>query len=111
MRRDGGDYAAGLTRRGFQTADDVILLPTHGTTHMDALAHVADEDRLYNGFPFSTVRSNGAAHCGIDKLPALVGRGVLLDICALRGERSEEHTSELQSLMSISYAVFCLNKK
>src|SRR3546814_8282023 len=26
-------------------------------------------------------------------------------------ERSEEHTSELQSLMSISYAVFCLNKK
>src|SRR3546814_5347949 len=25
--------------------------------------------------------------------------------------RSEEHTSELQSLMSISYAVFCLNKQ
>src|SRR3546814_7938517 len=25
-----------------------------------------------------------------------------------KGERSEEHTSELQSLMSISYAVFCL---
>src|SRR3546814_3190175 len=28
-----------------------------------------------------------------------------------RGARSEEHTSELQSLMRISYAVFCLNKK
>src|SRR3546814_5222619 len=28
-----------------------------------------------------------------------------------RAERSEEHTSELQSLMRISYAVFCLNKK
>src|SRR3546814_5933191 len=27
------------------------------------------------------------------------------------GIRSEEHTSELQSLMSISYAVFCLKKK
>src|SRR3546814_5262161 len=27
------------------------------------------------------------------------------------GHRSEEHTSELQSLMRISYAVFCLNKK
>src|SRR3546814_10235162 len=27
------------------------------------------------------------------------------------GKRSEEHTSELQSLMSISYAVFCLKKK
>src|SRR3546814_1159761 len=32
------------------------------------------------------------------------GRGV-------RGIRSEEHTSELQSLMRISYAVFCLKKK
>src|SRR3546814_2387370 len=30
---------------------------------------------------------------------------------ALRKARSEEHTSELQSLMRISYAVFCLKKK
>src|SRR3546814_4738392 len=29
----------------------------------------------------------------------------------LKGIRSEEHTSELQSLMRISYAVFCLKKK
>src|SRR3546814_9574693 len=29
----------------------------------------------------------------------------------LRQDRSEEHTSELQSLMRISYAVFCLKKK
>src|SRR3546814_6480383 len=29
----------------------------------------------------------------------------------IRGDRSEEHTSELQSLMRISYAVFCLKKK
>src|SRR3546814_2550089 len=30
---------------------------------------------------------------------------------AIDGTRSEEHTSELQSLMRISYAVFCLKKK
>src|SRR3546814_10300560 len=30
---------------------------------------------------------------------------------AIEAERSEEHTSELQSLMRISYAVFCLKKK
>src|SRR3546814_8082735 len=30
---------------------------------------------------------------------------------SLRRPRSEEHTSELQSLMRISYAVFCLKKK
>src|SRR3546814_6248667 len=32
-------------------------------------------------------------------------------VCAARTRRSEEHTSELQSLMRISYAVFCLKKK
>src|SRR3546814_7682549 len=37
---------------------------------------------------------------------------ILLDIEMPRADgRSEEHTSELQSLMRISYAVFCLKKK
>src|SRR3546814_4513892 len=38
--------------------------------------------------------------------PAVRFRGHLLVV-----HRSEEHTSELQSLMRISYAVFCLKKK
>src|SRR3546814_4107436 len=38
-------------------------------------------------------------------------RSVALSLCALVAQRSEEHTSELQSLMRISYAVFCLKKK
>src|SRR3546814_4071078 len=37
--------------------------------------------------------------------------GPAADVLGLLGERSEEHTSELQSLMRISYAVFCLNNK
>src|SRR3546814_7003678 len=38
--------------------------------------------------------------------------GTLRDRSAApRASRSEEHTSELQSLMRISYAVFCLKKK
>src|SRR3546814_3663574 len=35
----------------------------------------------------------------------------LLNLVAREMGRSEEHTSELQSLMRISYAVFCLKKK
>src|SRR3546814_4275875 len=35
----------------------------------------------------------------------------LVETVILRAGRSEEHKSELQSLMRISYAVFCLNKK
>src|SRR3546814_9015059 len=37
--------------------------------------------------------------------------GVDLSDTASDDERSEEHTSEIQSLMRISYAVFCLKKK
>src|SRR3546814_2327119 len=36
---------------------------------------------------------------------------VIRHVRKLRRRRSEEHTSELQSLMRISYAVFCLKKK
>src|SRR3546814_8706529 len=39
------------------------------------------------------------------------GDQVEVDNDAYLGYRSEEHTSELQSLMRISYAVFCLKKK
>src|SRR3546814_10245340 len=39
------------------------------------------------------------------------GRHVLEAAVILEQRRSEEHTSELQSLMRISYAVFCLKKK
>src|SRR3546814_10726390 len=40
----------------------------------------------------------------------LEGRGVHADVLKFCRARSEEHTSELQSLMRISYAVFCLQK-
>src|SRR3546814_5101596 len=44
--------------------------------------------------------------------PELMIRMLIIGYCmGIRSERSEEHTSELQSLMRISYAVFCLKKK
>src|SRR3546814_9378727 len=41
----------------------------------------------------------------------MIGPVALSRQFAREGRRSEEHTSELQSLMRISYAVFCLKKK
>src|SRR3546814_23732 len=38
-------------------------------------------------------------------------RAAFIGFCRNKHKRSEEHTSELQSLMRISYAVFCLKKK
>src|SRR3546814_9638530 len=42
---------------------------------------------------------------------ALAAAAVAMQAAASAMKRSEEHTSELQSLMRISYAVFCLKKK
>src|SRR3546814_10736395 len=44
-------------------------------------------------------------------LRSLVAAARMVSEGGERIERSEEHTSELQSLMRISYAVFCLKKK
>src|SRR3546814_5621197 len=41
----------------------------------------------------------------------IVEQKTALALSPKKGSRSEEHTSELQSLMRISYAVFCLQKK
>src|SRR3546814_3794188 len=54
---------------------------------------------------------DGRGQCinlGLVELPANL-RGVWINVSERK--RSEEHTSELQSLMRISYAVFCLKKK
>src|SRR3546814_7602441 len=46
-----------------------------------------------------------------EQILAVVARIEHRNLRVRGGARSEEHTSELQSLMRISYAVFCLNKK
>src|SRR3546814_9853223 len=52
----------------------------------------------------ATLNSANAVH-------SRVRLGMRVVSVAITGARSEEHTSELQSLMRISYAVFCLKKK
>src|SRR3546814_2721003 len=51
--------------------------------------------------------AQASGHAGID----IVLVYDLKHACSRGPRRSEEHTSELQSLMRISYAVFCLKKK
>src|SRR3546814_6762998 len=41
----------------------------------------------------------------------VLGAALMINLLGFALPRSEEHTSELQSLMRISYAVFCLKKK
>src|SRR3546814_7128992 len=70
-------------------------------------------------FPYTTLfRStfsvSNLGMFGIKEFSAVINppQGCILAVGAgFRSVRSEEHTSELQSLMRISYAVFCLKKK
>src|SRR3546814_3366051 len=83
-------------------------------------------------FPYTTLFRSAGTHCPIRSIDLVVGNrpastpmgpgakprddsGECGNVQALLEtrdfSRSEEHTSELQSLMRISYAVFCLKKK
>src|SRR3546814_6571484 len=52
-----------------------------------------------------------ASQPGLDAVAAAAAARSIARFIADHADRSEEHTSELQSLMRISYAVFCLQKK
>src|SRR3546814_10386149 len=60
-------------------------------------------------FPYTTLFRSMRKMGGLIKLMPLTYIAILVGSLSLT--RSEEHTSELQSLMRISYAVFCLKKK
>src|SRR3546814_1589031 len=63
-------------------------------------------------FPYTTLFRSPVAQ--LDRAPPSEGGGHRFESCRVHHlfkDRSEEHTSELQSLMRISYAVFCLKKK
>jgi kynurenine formamidase len=72
---------------GMAGADDIVIMPLQCATQWDGLAHVGYEGRAYNDVPYSAVTADrGATRNSFDKVaPHLVGRGVLLDIPALKG--------------------------
>src|SRR3546814_9178871 len=74
-------------------------------------ALIAPEKSSEIVFPQGTIRFNAE---GLAAIARTHGGGWDIDLIAdayRQQMRSEEHTSELQSLMRISYAVFCLKKK
>ena len=73
---------------GLETALDYIGINYHGMacSHIDALCHVFVDGRMYNDRDALDVKSTGARHNDIMVArDGIVGRGVLLDVPALRG--------------------------
>src|SRR3546814_5416166 len=86
--------------------EQVVVILGHGRAHSFNVSSVArrrGRDQRLTWPPSPERAPHQIGGRGIEILPALLRR--------LGHFRSEEHTSELQSLMRISYAVFCLKKK
>src|SRR3546814_9526802 len=93
----GGEYKAPL-------GDGTLSLRTD-VSWRDSVFFKPNNNPLFSGNATTLVNGRVAWQPGSEAWEiALYGRN-------LTDERSEEHTSELQSLMRISYAVFCLTKK
>src|SRR3546814_7037583 len=82
-------------------ADDADALEQSAVSGADAV--VIDLDREMGASQREDARERAREWLGSHRLQVVEGRHFT--------RRSEEHTSELQSLMRISYAVFCLKKK
>src|SRR3546814_4371280 len=92
---------------GLKATDEADLDFAKKTNHMqfDAAPRLEAEETDF-GFHYVALRRNdrGAEPVTEARIAPYVSPCFVLN-------RSEEHTSELQSLMRISYAVFCLKKK
>src|SRR3546814_8903716 len=99
-----GTQRSAVTRRSkchAQCAPESALLPRSGRRWREAPDEGASAASLLLGFGVDQKHASLRSH------PLICPSGVF----SRKRERSEEHTSELQSLMRISYAVFCLKKK
>jgi kynurenine formamidase len=82
MVATGTDHAAGHQgyAHGFGFADDSVFLFLQGGTQWDSLAHIFRDGKMYNGYPATEVSSAGAVRNGVENMPTVVARGVLLDV-------------------------------
>src|SRR3546814_2938416 len=99
----------GKTSASIGTATSRCRRATSGRSRQPPLARIAAVNRIVrlekpcDGSTTSRISTDGAPAMRPDSQPP--------SRCISAAARLEEHTSELQSLMRISYAVFCLKKQ
>ncbi|MFW5957803.1 MAG: cyclase family protein [Desulfosalsimonas sp.] len=80
-----GDITAGDQEISF--LNDLFMMGGHTGTHLDAIGHVACDNKVYGDTDISGLQDyqNGLGKFGIDETAPVVRRGILLDIAALQG--------------------------
>jgi len=107
-RRDRASYVTGKVERrygGLESADDLIIMYLHGTTHIDALGHPWYGDKIWNGYNANeTVHTVTKASIFPIAQKGIIGRGVLIDVARCKGKdhlsRGEE--IKLEDLITCS---------
>lgn len=77
-----------------QDYNDRITVLTHSMTgsHFDALSHLGHRGYAFNGVPYEAVvdPARGALRFAVDETPAVIGRGLFVDVPRLRGQQAME---------------------
>lgn len=69
------------------SASGTLTMMEHSGTHVDALCHQANELRLFGGLLADSQETPaGFKNLGVETVPALLVRGVLLDVCGFKGQ-------------------------
>src|SRR3546814_2507496 len=105
------DWSSDVSSSGLQQIKKtpIVVNDSRGFFTSRVFSGFTDEgDRLLKEGVNPIIIENLARQIGMPVGPLAVQDEVMMDMLL---RRSEEHTSELQSLMRISYAVFCLKKK
>jgi kynurenine formamidase len=71
---------------GGSAANEIIVTGGHVGTHIDALSHVSHDGKLHGDVDVATAQAGGNfSEHGAEKTPAMLRRGVLLDVAAVHG--------------------------
>jgi kynurenine formamidase len=81
-----GPPEGGIGRNRVGWVVEQVTAPSQIGTHMDGLNHLRIGDRSYNGFRLDDIAEEwGTSRLGVETLPQIITRGLLLDIAGLRG--------------------------
>ncbi len=87
LHRRHGDTYRPQTSGPRSSASGVLTMMEHSGTHIDALCHQACRLELFGGVPVAEVETAaGFTRLGIETVPPLLTRGVLLDVAARKGQ-------------------------
>src|SRR3546814_1570959 len=107
----GEDFEQTYMKRIFDLDKGMTQAISHFSRHQDAKAVLENGRFRYAGADQQNAEKKIRSFYAVTIWALVAVAAGLLLITNLAVERSEEHTTELQSLMSTSYAVFCLKKK